>query len=82
MLIQNSIKKLITIICLIELIKKMANRYKNIDTTEEQMPQTQPSIKQIRWNPHPNSIKHHVKFYFVQKDHETGKRLSKQILMM
>lgn len=81
-MIQNSIKK-IDYDCLIELIKKMANRYKNIDTTEEeQMPQTQPSIKQIRWNPHPTSKKHYVKFYFVQKDHETGKRLSKQILMM
>lgn len=62
----------------------MANRYKNIDTTEEteeQMPhtqiQSQPSRKQIRQQP-PN---HHVKFYFVQKDPQTGRRLSKQILM-
>ena len=74
----------------------MANRYKNIDTTEEaveeeyQMPQTQPQPqpqpstkqKQIhRRNTQPNSKKHHVKFYFVQKDHETGRRLSKQIMM-
>jgi hypothetical protein len=66
----------------------MANRYKNIDTTEEaeehQMPKTQPqsSPKQIRRrNTQPNSKKHHVKFYFVQKDHETGRRLSKQILV-
>jgi hypothetical protein len=60
----------------------MANRYKNIDTIdEEQMPQTLFSPKQIRWNIQPNPKKHHVKFYFVQKDHETGRRLSNQILM-
>ena len=75
-----------------KLIRKMANRYKNIDTTEEaveeeyQMPKTQPQPstkqKQIhRRNTQPNYKKHHVKFYFVQKDHETGRRLSKQIMM-
>lgn len=62
-------------------IRKMANRYKNIDTTEEAEEQSQPSRKQIRPNPKPPSKNHHVKFYFVQKDPQTGRRLSKQILM-
>lgn len=65
------------------LIRKMANRYKNIDTTEEtaeeqQMPQCTPT-KQIHHQKLPK-IHHDVKCYLVQKDHETGRRLSKQIL--
>ncbi len=69
------------------LIRKMANRYKNIDTTEEeeqQMPKPNPKpqctrTKQIHHQKLPK-IRHDVKFYLVQKDHETGRRLSKQIL--
>jgi len=63
----------------------MANRYMNIDTSEEDQmsqqiqphPQSQPSKKKIH-RPIQSQIQH-VKFYFVQKDYGTGRRLSKQI---